>query len=114
MRSRSRSRSRSSSIFCLLDLLYRSVPETANATNTATIIPITIGEKNPDEEVEVGEKVGKTLLLPLPLPLLLLFPFPLLLPDVEVLEDDVAVGAAVAVPPPVTTKGTLTSTPELS
>jgi hypothetical protein len=41
----------------LLDLLYSSTPEMANAINTATITPITVGDQNPPDEVVVGGKV---------------------------------------------------------
>ena len=113
MRSLSPSRSLSYIILRLSPLpLSRINAGIATAITTTAIIPITSGEKNPpDDEVPVGEKVGYPLPLPFPFPFPLPLPFPFPFPDEP---DGVVVGAAVAVPPPVTTKATETDIPELS
>jgi hypothetical protein len=84
------------------------VSATANATKSATITPITKGDQNPDEEVEVGGKVGTVLLLPFPLlllfPLPLLFPFPLLLPFPLLFPVDPEFGVGEDETPPITVK----------
>jgi hypothetical protein len=67
---------------------------------------MTNGDQNPDEEVEVGGKVGTVLLLPFPLlfPLPLLFPFPLLLPFPLLFPVDPEFGVGEVETPPITVK----------
>jgi hypothetical protein len=82
----------------------------AIAITVTAMIPITKGDQKLLEDVPIGVKVGKLL----PLPLLLPFPLPLLFPLPFPEELELGPGVAVAVPPPVTTKGAEVVIPELS